>query len=149
MRCRCPIVALYFKYKLMKTRQTVKLFLQAFILFSILNLLTWSVIPFMSLQAIRNLVTIRLPDTTALSSIRGVYGGMGLTLFISLLYLQFTNLRHSLAILCLLSGVVALSPIIITFSEGTLGAFSSQWLLTESLVIGNAAPLLFFRRTSV
>lgn len=121
-------------YIVMKTQKILRLASQGLILISALSLLTVSVMAFASPQAVMDLVHVQLNNTDAFSSIRGVYGGVGLTLFISLIYLLFNDTRKGLAFLCLLWGFYALSRTITIFSEGALGEFGTQWLLTESVL---------------
>jgi len=100
-------------------------------------------------QAVMDLVGVQLPNTDAFSSIRGVYGGVGLTLFISVLYLLRHNPRQGLLFLCLLWGFYALSRIITIYIEGALGAFGTQWLLIEGAFFCIAAALLYLSKKPV
>jgi hypothetical protein len=75
---------------------------------------------------------VKLDNTDAFSSIRGVYGGVGLTLFITIVYLLWKEVKLGLVFLCLLWGLYALSRIITIFVEGGLGTFGTQWLIIES-----------------
>ncbi|WP_187263935.1 DUF4345 domain-containing protein [Pontibacter beigongshangensis] len=118
----------------MKIQKILRLASKGFILVSALSLLSVSVMAFASPQAVMDLVHVQLTNTDAFSSIRGVYGGVGLTLFISLIYLLFYDTRKGLAFLCLLWGFYALSRTITIFCEGALGDFGTQWLLTESVL---------------
>ena len=101
---------------------------------------------FFSPQAVMDLVGVQLNNTDAFSSIRGVYGGVGLTLTISLIYLMVKDRKRGLAFLCLLWGLYAISRIITIFTEGSLGAFGTQWLYTEIVFFAIAAILLFSNR---
>ncbi|MDQ4140102.1 MAG: DUF4345 domain-containing protein, partial [Bacteroidota bacterium] len=83
------------------------------------------------------------------SSIRGVYGGVGLTLFISLVYLLRTDVIKGLGFLTLLWGFYALSRLITIFAEGSLGAFGKQWLFTETVFFIIAVVLLWKNKNSV
>ena len=117
----------------MKTSKFLQLASQGFILLSALCLLSVSLLAFSSPQAVMDLVAVQLNNNDAYSSIRGVYGGVGLTLFISLLYLVRQNFQQGLAFLSLLWGLYAVSRIITIFTEGALGAFGNQWLITEGV----------------
>lgn len=97
-------------------------------------------------QSVMDLVQVRLTNTDAFSSIRGVYGGVGMTLFISLLYLMVRNVPKGLAFLSLLWGFYALSRIVTVFTEGELGDFGRQWLLIESVFCLIALALLWSNR---
>ncbi len=130
----------------MKTQKIVKLSAQSFIILSAISLLSVSIMAFTSPQAVMDLVGVKLPNPDAFSSIRGVYGGVGLTLFISLIYLLRQNVRQGLAFLCLLWGFYAISRLITVFAEGALGAFGNQWLVIESVFFTMALTLLLLTR---
>lgn len=83
-------------------------------------------------QSVMDLVQVRLNNNDAFSSIRGVYGGVGLTLVITLIYLMLKEVQKGVAFLCLLWGCYAVSRIITIVAEGPLGAFGKQWLVIES-----------------
>ncbi|RAJ97798.1 uncharacterized protein DUF4345 [Larkinella arboricola] len=127
----------------MKTQQFVKRAAQGFILISALALLSVSVIAFSNPQSVMDLVHVQLNNTDAFSSIRGVYGGVGLTMFISLLYLMVKDVNKGLAFLSLLWGFYALSRAITIFAEGALGDFGRQWIVTETVLFVLAVVLLW------
>ncbi|MBK0404332.1 DUF4345 domain-containing protein [Adhaeribacter sp. BT258] len=116
----------------MKKQKTMLLAAKGFILLSALSLLSVSVMAFFSPQAVMDLVQVKLENTDAYSSIRGVYGGVGMTLVISLIYLMLKEPRKGLAFLMLLWGFYAFSRTITIFAEGSLGAFGTQWLVIEA-----------------
>lgn len=130
----------------MKTFKTVKTVARVFIGFSALSLLSVSVMAFLNPQSVMDLVQVKLNNTDAFSSIRGVYGGVGLTLFISLIYLMVKNVKQGLGLLSLLWGFYALSRAITILVEGPLGSFGSQWIITE-LVLFVIAIILFILHT--
>ncbi len=119
---------------------------QGFILLSALALLSVSVMAFSDPQSVMDMVRVKLTNTDAFSSIRGVYGGAGLTLFISLIYLMLRDVPKGLAFLSLLWGFYALSRTVTIFAEGALGAFGRQWLLIESIFCTIALVLLWANR---
>lgn len=128
-------------------RQTIsKRAAQGFILLSAVALLSVSLMAFFNPQSVMDLVGVQLTNTDAFSSIRGAYGGVGLTLFISLLYSLLRDITKGLAFLSLLWGFYALSRIITIFSEGPLGAFGQQWLLIESVFCLTAMGLWWANR---
>ncbi len=130
----------------MKTQTIFKRIAQAFILLSALALLSVSLMAFSNPQSVMSLVQVKLTNTDAFSSIRGVYGGVGLTLFISLLYLMVQDVQKGLFFLSLLWGFYALSRIITLFVEGPLGAFGRQWLIMETLFFIIALTLSWLTR---
>ncbi|HZG24701.1 MAG TPA: DUF4345 domain-containing protein [Chitinophagaceae bacterium] len=133
----------------MKTTKTLVFASKGFILLSALSLLSVSLMAFANPQSVMDLVHVQLNNTDAFSSIRGVYGGVGLTLFISLVYLMIKDTQKGLLFLCLLWGFYALSRTITIFMEGALGEFGTQWLTIESLFFFIASALLFFHKKAV
>jgi hypothetical protein len=133
----------------MQTQSILKRAAQVFILLSALALLSVSVMAFLNPQSIMDLVGVKLTNTDALSSIRGVYGGVGVTLFISLIYMMIREVRKGLAFLTLLWGFYALSRTITVYAEGPLGAFGRQWLMIESVFCLTAILLLWANRKEV
>ena len=133
----------------MKTKKTLRLASQGFIILSALSLLSVSIMAFSSPQAVMDLVAVELTNTDAFSSIRGVYGGVGLTLFISLIYLVRQDFQRGLAFLSLLWGLYALSRVITIFTEGALGAFGTQWLLTEAVFFVIASLLYVMNKKTI
>lgn len=115
---------------------------QGFMLLSALSLLSVSIMAFMNPQSVMDLVGVQLNNTDAYSSIRGVYGGVGLTLFISLVYMMRSDLEKGLVFLALLWGMYAVSRAITIAVEGPLGAFGMQWIITESVLFIIAVVLL-------
>ncbi|NEM99142.1 DUF4345 domain-containing protein [Pontibacter burrus] len=133
----------------MKTQRTVTLASKGFILLSALSLLSVSVMAFANPQSVMDLVRVQLNNTDAFSSIRGVYGGVGMTLFLSLIYLMWRDTQSGLLFLCLLWGFYALSRTITIFSEGALGDFGNQWLLIESVFFVLALGLAVANRKAI
>lgn len=115
----------------MKKTQYVLILSRAFILFSAGSLLMVSILAMIDPQKVMDLVQVNLPNTDAYSSIRGVYGGVGLTIFITLIYLFVKNPIQGLSFLVLFWGFYALSRVLTILMEGNLGDFGSQWLMIE------------------
>lgn len=130
----------------MQTQIWIKRAAQGFTVLSVIALLSVSLMAFVDPQSVMNLVNVKLGNTDAFSSIRGVYGGVGLTLSVSLIYLMQTDIRKGLALLSLLWGFYALSRILTIFIEGNLGAFGQHWLLIESILCLCALALLIAGR---
>ncbi|MFD2200827.1 DUF4345 domain-containing protein [Shivajiella indica] len=118
----------------MKTIKILTVLSRVFILFSGLALLSVSLMAFLSPQSVMDLVQVQLTNTDAFSSIRGIYGGVGLTIVCTLIYLSIKSPIQGLGFLGMLWGFYALSRIITIFSEGTLGTFGNQWLVIESIM---------------
>lgn len=119
-----------------------------FILVSATSFLYVSVMAFFSPQAVMDLVGVTLPNNDAYSSIRGVYGGVGLSLVVALVYSAISDIRKGLSLLCLLWGFYALSRIVTIVTEGALGDFGNQWLVIESTFFGISSILLYLQNKS-
>lgn len=113
--------------------QKVKLWIaRVFMGISALSMMMVSLMAFRNPQAVMDLVHVQLNNNDAYSSIRGVYGGVGLTLFITIVYLLVKDVKKGLYFLAILWGLYAVSRIITICTEGSLGDFGSQWLRIES-----------------
>lgn len=117
-----------------------------FIGFSALSLLSVSLMAFANPQSVMDLVGVQLPNNDAYSSIRGVYGGVGLTIVISLIYLIKKQAQLALGFLVMLWGFYAISRTITIFTEGQLGAFGSKWLVIEAVFCLIALVLFVVRK---
>ncbi|WP_194778434.1 DUF4345 domain-containing protein [Pararhodonellum marinum] len=126
----------------MKTIKILTLLSRLFILCSGLALLSVSLMAFASPQSIMDLVQVKLSNTDAFSSIRGVYGGVGLTLFFSLIYLMIKNPIQGLGFLAILWGFYAFSRVMTILMEGELGEFGNQWLKIETMLFVIALGLI-------
>lgn len=122
--------------------QRINLFSRIYIWFSAISLLSVSLMAFVSPQAVMDLVQVKLSNTDAFSSIRGVYGGVGVTIFFWLLYTMKKDLRESLLFLSVFWGLYAVSRIITLMIEGPLGDFGTQWLGIEIVFCSLAILLL-------
>jgi Domain of unknown function (DUF4345) len=127
------------KIKIHRTASLAIISLTAF------GVLMVSIQAFVNPQSVMDLVNVKLLNTDAFSSIRGIYGGIGLLIFIQLVYLAFKNYKQGLVVVALFGGLYALSRIITIFTEGSLGAFGMQWLLTETTICLIAILLLFLQ----
>jgi hypothetical protein len=126
----------------MKKEKLIRVSSVAFIVFSAFCLLMVSLMAFVNPQSVMDLVSVKLPNNDAYSSIRGIYGGVGLTIVISLIYLIRKNVKDGLLFLTLLWGFYAISRLITILVEGPLGDFGMQWIVTESVLCGIAVLLL-------
>lgn len=127
------LIFVFIKTTNMKSAKTISVLSKGFVLLSGFCLLSVSIMAFNNPQAVMDLVSVKLPNNDAYSSIRGVYGGVGLTLFICLLYTMRKNIFESLGLLAILWGLYATSRIITHLKEGALGDFGKQWLGIEGL----------------
>lgn len=102
-----------------------------FVGFSIFSLASVSLLSMYSPQATMDLVHVQLTNTDALSSIRGVYGGVGLVIVISLIYLLINKVELAVRFLALFWGFYALSRLVTILVDGALGDFGNQWIIIE------------------
>ena len=102
--------------------------------FSLLSLLSVSLMALFDPQSVMDLVGVKLENTDALSSIRGVYGGVGITICLSLFYLLILYPEKGAAFLSIFWGAYAFSRLITLVSDGPLGDFGNQWLVIESIM---------------
>ncbi|TAF65202.1 MAG: DUF4345 domain-containing protein [Cytophagales bacterium] len=117
----------------MQVHTLVRSLSYGFITLSILALLWVTVQALYDPQSVMDLVKVSLnQNTDALSSIRGVYGGVGVTLISLLVYFLLKSPKSALAFLGMFWGMYAFSRLITFFAEGTLGNFATQWLYVES-----------------
>jgi hypothetical protein len=119
---------------------------KGFILFSALSLGYVALMALVSPQSVMDLVGVKLPNTDAISSIRGIYGGVGLTLVLLLVYLAFTKTLQGISFLAIFWGSYAISRVITWISDGALGEFGTQWLVIEAFMCGVGLVLLLFGR---
>lgn len=126
----------------MKTEKIIHWAANAYIVFSAFSILMVSIMAFVNPQAVMDLVSVQLPNTDAFSSIRGVYGGVGLTIVVAVIYLMVKQKQEAIMFLALLWGLYALSRLITIFSEGALGAFGTQWIITETVLFVLAVVLM-------
>jgi hypothetical protein len=118
----------------------------AIIIISCCSFLMVGAMAFMDPQKVMDLVAVSLDNNDALSSIRGVYGGVGFSIAFFLLYLLRNNKTMALGFLGLVWGFYALSRIITIIAEGPLGSFGSQWLVIESLLFLSCVLLYLGRK---
>jgi hypothetical protein len=126
----------------MKKQKLLNVLSIVLVLFSAFSILMVSIMAMLSPQKVMDLVQVSLTNNDALSSIRGVYGGVGLTITCSLVYLSIKDVRKGLAFTSILWGSYAASRLITLLVDGPLGAFGTQWLTIESLLFVVAIGLL-------
>ncbi len=97
-------------------------------------------------QAVMDLVQVKLGNNDALSSIRGVYGGVGITLVIAILYLTFFCLQQGVQFITLFWGSYASSRLITILADGALGDFGNTWFMIESIFCFVGIALIIFGR---
>ena len=126
----------------MRKEKTVRIPTVTYIVFSAFCLLIVSLMAFVNPQSAMDLVSAKLTNNDAYSSIRGIYGGVGLTFVISLLYLIRSHAKEALLFLTLLWSLYAFSRLITILVEGPLVEFGNQWIITETVLSCIAIVLL-------
>lgn len=132
----------------MKTQKVLSIASVSFIGFSAFAIGMVSLLAFYDPQRVMNLVQVKLPNTDAYSSIRGIYGGVGFTIFITFVYLALKDAFRGLVFAAMLWGSYALSRFITMLSEGALGSFGKQWFATEGALFTIALILISFHLRS-
>ncbi len=117
---------------------------------SSLAILSVSLMAFADPRAVMALVQVELNNNDALSSVRGVFGGVGITLFVLLLWIWRKDRRAAIGSLALLWGLYAFSRALTVLVDGPLGDFGTQWITIEALLclacaatwvaLGSSAP---------
>lgn len=130
----------------MKANKLLQWSSTGYVLFSAFSVLSVSVMALFSPQAVMDLVATNLPNNDAISSIRGVYGGVGLTFVLCMLYTLRRNRSESLALLAIFWGLYAVSRILTILADGSLGAFGNQWLVIEIVFCLSALVLRWFNQ---
>lgn len=116
----------------MNKNKIIRILSGVFIVLSAFSLLMVSLMAMVNPQSVMDMVQVKLPNNDAYSSIRGIYGGVGLVIIAQLVYLLIKDMRKALAFLSLFWGAYAISRLITIAAEGALGDFGSQWLMIES-----------------
>lgn len=115
----------------MKNSKTTTIIGKVFIGLCMFSLGYVSILSLISPQATMDLVGTPLPNNDALSSIRGVYGGVGVSIVLLLGYLFKNNVSKGLQFLGIFWALYAVSRIITILVDGPLGDFGTQWLTIE------------------
>ncbi|MCD2423302.1 DUF4345 domain-containing protein [Niabella pedocola] len=113
-----------------------------FVCISALSLAWVAAMAWYNPQAVMDLVHVTLNNTDALSSIRGVYGGVGFSVIAVLIYTMRRNLPLALLFLSLFWLLYALSRLVTIWADGSLGSFGSNWLTIET-TFGMIALVLY------
>lgn len=117
---------------------------KGFILISAVSLAYVAIMAIINPQTVMDLVGIRLPNNDSISSIRGIYGGVGITLVAMLCYMAFFQPVNGLTFLTIFWGSYASSRILTLIVDGPLGSFGTNWLIIESCLCLIGVLLLTF-----
>jgi hypothetical protein len=129
----------------MRTNRPLETGTWALIGISALGVFSVSAMAFMDPQGVMDLVNVKLENNDAYSSIRGVYGGVGISLLTVLGYLTWRDRTAAVAFIALFWGMYAISRLMTIGMEGALGEFGSQWLAIESTLSIFALVMLALR----
>lgn len=132
-----------FKITIVLIMKIVRLMPYLFVILSMLSIGWVAILAINDPQEVMNLVHVQLPNNDALSSIRGVYGGVGLTIAAWLLYGCLKNVSYALAFLTCLWGAYALSRLLTILLDGPLNDFGVFWFGVESTFF--LVALILFR----
>ena len=127
----------------MKKEITIRTSNILFVGISIIGLASVSLLSLFDPQATMDLVRVKLDNTDAISSIRGIYGGVGMSIISGLTYLLITKIIMALRFLTLFWFSYAVSRLITILVDGPLGEFGNQWLTIETAFFVLGAVLLF------
>ena len=130
----------------MKTIQLYSILSRGFIFVSVLSLAYVALLAIINPQSVMDLVGVSLPNTDAISSIRGIYGGVGVSICIALVYVGIYHVKEGLAFLSIFWGSYAVSRLITTFVDGALGEFGSTWIVIEGFFCVLGIVLLVLNR---
>jgi hypothetical protein len=122
--------------------KTLKISSKFYVFFSGLSLGYVAVQSLINPQSTMDLVEVSLPNTNAVSSIRGIYGGVGLLILGTLLYFMKRDLLKALLFLVAFWYAYAISRVLTIIIDGPLGNFGKQWLVIESAMCVVGAALL-------
>lgn len=122
---------------------------KAFAWLSVASLGYVSILSLFDPHATMALVNVDLTNNDAISSIRGIYGGVGITIVISLIYLLIKDLSKALLFLSIFWGAYAASRLITILVDGALGAFGNQWLVIETVFCAIAVSLTMLNNRQI
>ncbi|UKN02265.1 DUF4345 domain-containing protein [Paracrocinitomix mangrovi] len=118
----------------MKNLKRTELLAKIYVWFSVVSIGYVSILSMISPQATMDLVNVDLGNTDAMSSIRGVFGGVGITICVSAIVMLKNNIKRSVQFFTLLWGAYAISRILTIIIDGQLGEFGNTWLMIESFL---------------
>lgn len=116
----------------MKKEITIRMSNVLYVGTSILGLASVSILSLIDPQSTMDLVNVKLDNTDAISSIRGIYGGVGISIISGLSYLLMTKIILAIRFLTMFWFSYASSRLITMIVDGPLGDFGNQWISIES-----------------
>lgn len=116
----------------MKKEITIRMSNVLYVGTSIFGLASVSILSLIDPQSTMDLVNVKLDNTDAISSIRGIYGGVGISIISGLSYLLMTKIILAIRFLTMFWFSYASSRLITMVVDGPLGDFGNQWISIES-----------------
>jgi len=113
---------------------------------SALGTLSVSLMALLDPKGVMALVHTPLENTDAYSSIRGVFGGVGITLAVVLVWVFRRDRTTAVGFLALFWGNYALCRALTIAMDGPLGDFGNQWIGIEALLAIAALVVYALRR---
>lgn len=124
------------------------IFARLYLLLSLCSLAYVAILSLINPQATMDMVHVTLGNTDALSSIRGIYGGAGLSIVLLLVYLLVKDVYKGILFLSIFWCGYAISRVLTMLLDGALGNFGMTWLAIESfLSLIGLLLLIALRRT--
>lgn len=107
---------------------------KALVVISLSGLASVSLMAWWSPREVMALVGEQLTNTDSISSIRGIYGGVGIFIVVVLGFLWRIGLKLVLQFLAIFWLLYGASRIVTWIIDGPLGTFGRQWLIIELLL---------------
>ncbi len=133
----------------MKNNRIIDIATWAIVLISALGTLSVSLMALVDPQGVMAMVHTPLDNTDAYSSVRGVFGGVGLTLAAIMVWVFRRDRTAGLGFIALFWGNYALCRALTIAMDGPLGAFGGQWIVIETMLALAALALYVVRKRAV
>lgn len=132
----------------MKNNRIIDIATWTIVLISALGTLSVSLMALIDPHGVMAMVHTPLDNTDAYSSVRGVFGGVGLTLAAIMVWVFRRDRTAGLGFIALFWGNYAICRALTIAMDGPLGAFGSQWIVIET-TLALAALALYMARKRV
>lgn len=133
----------------MKNNRIIDIATWAIVLISALGTLSVSLMALVDPQGVMAMVHTPLDNADAYSSVRGVFGGVGLTLAAIMVWVFRRDRTAGLGFIALFWGNYALYRALTIAMDGPLGAFGGQWIVIETMLALAALALYVVRKRAV
>ena len=127
--------------------QIIRLLEKGFIGLSTLAVAYVSITSMIDPISTMQLVNVSLPNNDAISSIRGIYGGVGMTMALAMSYLMVRAIKIGMMLTTMFWGSYAISRLITILVDGPLDDFGSQWMVIESFLCFIGLSLLITNKS--